>query len=221
MRYLISALLFTALIVGWQRSAVAQASVSGDVVAGEDFLLGWPQNAPKAHIKIPASAIGEGEGKVAPGTQITISLVTESSESIDHPKRFKDHAKDTGKKVFPPIVAFSADPSFTITNAADYFTVAMCVQYHPSDTPHFNNARLARAPANTTSLEFLIPANEKADLCHLRCTPDCNRSSSTSFLRQLFAGSPFSPTPLYALPEPEGGLGGKGGSGSPFAAVEH
>jgi hypothetical protein len=220
MRYFISALLLTALIVGWQRSAIAQASVSGDVVAGEDFVLGWPQNAPKAHIKIPASAIGEGEGKVAPGTQVTISLVTESSESVDHPKRFKDHAKNTGKKVFAPIVAFSADPSFTITNEADYFTIAMCVQYHGADTPRFNKAQLARAPANTTSLEFLTPANEKADLCYLRCTPDCNGSSSARFLRQLFAGSPFSASPLYAAPEPEGGLGGKGGSTSPFAAVE-
>lgn len=222
MRYLIPVLLLTALFVGWSRSAVAQHAVRDTVVAGQAFALGWPNlTAPKAYIKIPASAIGDEAGKVAPGTEITISLVTESPESRDHPKRFRKHEKT----VFPPIVEFSADPSFAITDANDYLTIAMCVQYRGTPPPQL---KLARAPATSEMLEFWprLQGEERDVLCALRCNPAppnsgyCGSRAATRFLRQLFAGSPFTATPLYALPEPEGGLGGKGGSTSPFAAVE-
>jgi hypothetical protein len=229
MRYLISVLLLTALIVGWQRPGFAQSPVSGIVVEGQEFFLGWPQHAPKAFIRIPVEAIGSGPGpwpgQVAPGTIIAIKLETESREQkLDHPPPFKDHPK----KVFPPIIVLETDPQFAIANKNHWFTIGMCVQYHPQETSQFNNAELVRAVGD--ALVPFLPA-PKSELCALRSggpggcrpgPPHCpnQEGASTTFLRQLFAGSPFSPTPLYAFPEPEGGLGGRGGSGSPIAAVE-
>jgi hypothetical protein len=250
MRYFISVLLLTALIVGWQRPAIAQHEVSGTVGdAGTDFWLGWPHGAAKkAVIKIPGSAIGtEYPWQLTPNqANITISLVTESAELRDHPPRFQAYEQGTNKRVFAPIVRISADEPLTIPEThPDSISIAMCVQYRNTPPPALRVARPrpgwnSKTDPGTEALEiwprFPTPLSD-ADaevLCSLRCRPappnaglNCANHphpwpmSSTSFLSQLFAGSPFSPTQLYALPEPEGGLGGKGGSGSPFAAVEH
>jgi len=179
---------------------------SGIVEAGQDFELAWPnRRAPRACIKIPASTIGSDSGKVAPGTEITIGLVTGSPEPQDHPLPFH------GRKVFPPIIDFSANPSFTITDSRDFFTMGICAWYHHSEIDSFEKARLAHPVSGT--LVFL----DRDTPCPLRCEVDPT-ASTTSYLQQLFGGSPLSATPLYANPR-EGGLGGRGGSLSPFAAV--
>jgi hypothetical protein len=221
MRYLISALLLTALIVGWQRSAVAQHYVRGIVTADQDFELGWPnQTAPKACINIPSDAIGPNAGQVPVDTEITISLVSESESETDWPRVFREHNRPehpNQRLVFPPIVEFSSDRPFTITNADHYFTIGICGQYRNQTKNRFENSQLGHPNADSSGLDFLLPRSP----CTLRCDQIVSRGGATGYLRQLFAGSPFTATPLYAVPVKEGGLGGGGGSLSPFAAAEN
>jgi hypothetical protein len=226
MRYVISVLLLTALIVGWQQPALAQHYVRDTVVAGMDLELRWPTqqvNAAQACIKIPAGAIGQGEGKVAPGTEIAITRISQSTSPSDWPRRFRINHRDVSgperRLVFPPIFEFSADPPFTINDPTNYFTIGICAQYHQSDVNAIKDAHVARpSAAHRDSLDFL----DKRTPCDLKCTPASmvSREGATSYLlRQLFAGSPFTATSLYAFPA-EGGLGGGGGSLSPFGVVE-
>jgi hypothetical protein len=227
MRYLISALLLTVLIVGWQQPAVGQI-VQGSVVTGQDFVLGWPTiRRPAACIEIPGTAIGPNPGQIPNNTVIQIRRLSHSDESEDWPEEaraFKNHHRPepgpNRRMVFPPIFEFSANQSFTISDPSNHLTIGICAQYHPSDTAAIRRAKIARA-VSANALDFwdrVPPPN-----C-LRCrnnpAPMPPGDEATGYLRQLFAGSPFTATPLYALPEPEGGLGGDGGSLSPFAAAE-
>lgn len=217
MRHLIWLLLLTALVVGWQRPVIAQA-VTGIVSADADFDLAFPnQNSPKACVHIPQDVIGTGPNRVRPGTLITLRLVTESPDPNDWVEPFKSHPKPW----FRPIFDFSAVPPFNLGGPnSQAVTVAMCVHYPPS----FDATTLTLARGVDTDGDGDLETMDfwpRVTPCKLRCEPAPmpTNGSAIGYLGQLFAGSPFSPTPLYALPEPEGGLGGKGGSGSPFAAA--
>lgn len=224
MRYLISVVLLTALIVGWQGSAFAQASVTGTISdAGGDFVLRWPSDhGVKACIMIPETVIGDTPPwKVNPGTEVTISLYPggESSECIDLPKPFCDH-ETAGKKVFRPIVEFSANPHIDLGGNRKDITIAICAQY-PHGTPVGEIEALQVARSTGSSLDpwdrVAVPA-----ACNLRCPPGpmASKVGASGYLRQLFARSPFAVSPLFAAPAPEGGLGGGGGSLSPFGIIE-
>jgi hypothetical protein len=219
MRYLISVLLLITLIVGWQRPAAAQADVTDTIGSqGGDFVLGWPAGRQKkACIKIKDADIGPRGNQVDPGTKITISLVTESHErDKDWPKPFVDYdGQPSQNRVFPPIIGFSADPPINL--AGTPLTIAMCVQY-PGNAPVGLQLAHPVERGGNTVLDPWPAVTVPAD-CNLRCYQPPEAGVTIDFLGRLFAASPFSVTPLYAVPLAEGGLGGGGGSLSPFAAV--
>ncbi|MEJ2153506.1 MAG: hypothetical protein P8Y29_11340, partial [Gemmatimonadota bacterium] len=217
MRYLISLVFLIALIVGWQRSAIAQADVTGIVAQGSDFVLRWPSDGhERACIVIPEGVIGDTPSwKVDNGTVVTIHKLTGSLECEDLPPEFCAH-EGTGKRVYRPIMEFSAVPAINLGGTRDDITIAVCGQYlSGTPAPNSSSDRVTRSTGN--GLEFWKPVAVPPS-CNLRCPGPSAvlQGGATGYLRQLFAGSPFTATPLYAFPF-EGGLGGGGGSLSPFA----
>jgi hypothetical protein len=240
MRYFISVLLLTALIVGWQRSGFAQgAGATATRTEGVAFELGWPEGEhpsgrpkAKACIKIPPDAVlyEKGTDRVIKKTEITIGPNTESGHNEDWPDAFQNHHRNDPdhpnqrRLVFAPIINLSTTPAFEIRDTTQYFTIGICARYdHRDKNDVRQHGQMARA-VTPDSLEFLVRVPD-GELCNLRCphAPQPHAAgSATGYLRELFARSPFTATPLYALPNPaEGGLGGKGGSGSPFAVAEN
>lgn len=200
---------------------------SGKVVAGQPFRKVWPsEQAPQACIVIPADA-------VPAGTEITISPKVNSNNPSEWPAAFRDwHGQAPGRTVYMPLIEFSASPAFTITNPDSFFTVGICARYRsgeddpdpelleddpttePGTWPE-TSARVAHPSGGT--LEFLADTATPCP-CH-RTGPNSEQRNALSRAGVLLAGTPLQPDRLEASVVAEEGLGGKGGSFSPFGVV--
>jgi hypothetical protein len=192
-------------------------------VAGQPFRLVWPNdNRPKACIVIPADA-------VPAETEVTISMSVNSNNPSDWPGAFRDwHVEAPGRTVYMPLIEFSASPEFTITNPTSFFTVGICARYRrgpddpdpelleddPTSEPG-PSGQVAHASGGT--LEFLTPADTPCP-CR-RLGPNSGQRNALSRAGALLAGTPLVPDRLEASVVAEQGLGGTGGSFSPFGVV--
>jgi hypothetical protein len=222
-RILLSALMVVAVSVGCGREPGPKgtpAAKSGTVVAGETFSLAWPSDqTPKACIEIPADA-------VPAGTEVTISLNVDSKNPSEWPAAFRNWRQESpGRTVYMPLIEFSATPAFTITNPASFFTVGICARYKgyeedadaqegDPDTAPGPAARIAH-PSGGQTLELLEWAESPC-----QC-PGSNQGQRGALGRAsaVLAGTPLVPERLEASALAEEGLGGKGGSFSPFGVV--
>jgi hypothetical protein len=199
------------------------SSRGGTVVAGQPFSLVWPNDrAPKACIEIPADA-------VPAGTEVTISLNVDSNDPSNWPAAFRNwRHQASGRTVYMPLIEFSASPEFRITNPNSFFTVGICARYKMGkedtdpevreddpETAPGGSAQVAHPSGNT--LELLVQAPSP---CQCR-GPGSNSGQRSALGRAgaVFAGTPLVPDPLEASVVAQQGLGGKGGSFSPFGVV--
>lgn len=225
-RILHSALAVVALSLGFEScrpgAQVTPAAQSGTVVAGQTFSLAWPNDqAPKACIEIPANA-------VPAGTEVTISLNVDSNNPSNWPAPFRNWRQQaSGRTVYMPLIEFSATPAFTITNPDSFFTVGICARYKDQeddpdtqegdpDTAPGSTAQVAH-PSDGQTLELL----ERA-LSPCQCSPGSNPGQQGAVGRAsaVLAGTLLVPEPLEASVLAQQGLGGTGGSFSPFGVVQ-
>jgi hypothetical protein len=184
-------------------------------MAGQPFSLVWPnEQAPKACIEIPA-------GAVPAGTEVTISLNVDSKNPSDWPAPFRNwRQQGPGRTVYMPLIEFSASPEFTITNPDSFFTVGICARYYEHDgdpeTAPGEAAQVAHPSGDGQTLELL----ERA-ISPCQCLPGSNPGQQGALGRAsaVLAGTPLVPERLEASALAEEGLGGKGGSFSPFGVV--
>jgi hypothetical protein len=196
---------------------------SGTVEAGKPFLLVWPNDqAPKACIEIPADA-------VPAGTEISISMNVNSNNPSEWPAAFRSWREmGSGRTVYMPLIEFSANPEFTIANPDSFFTVGICARYRRGEddpdpelleddptTEPGPSAQVAHPSGDT--LEFLADTTTPCP-CH-RTGPNSKQQNALRRAGALLAGTPLLPDPLEASVVAEEGLGGKGGSFSPFGVV--
>jgi hypothetical protein len=119
-----------------------------------------------------------------------------------------------------PLIEFSASPEFTITNPDSFFTVGICARYYEHDgdpeTAPGEAAQVAH-PSNGETLELL----ERTPTSPCQCSPGSNPGQQGALGRAsaVLAGTPLVPERLEASALAEEGLGGKGGSFSPFGVV--
>jgi hypothetical protein len=222
-----SALAVVALTFGCEREGpgpkVTPPPGSGTVEAGQPFRLVWPNDErPQACIEIPADA-------VPAGTEVSISVNVNSNNPSEWPAAFRDwHEQAPGRTVYMPLIEFSADSEFTITNPDSFFTVGICARYRRGEddpdpelleddptTEPGPSGQVAHPSGGT--LEFLTPAPTPCP-CH-RTGPNSGRQNALSRAGALLAGTPLLPDRLEASVVAEEGLGGKGGSFSPFGVV--
>ena len=214
-----SALAVVALSFGCERCRPGPQVVpppgSGTVMAGQPFSLVWPnEQVPKACIEIPA-------GAVPAGTEVTISLNVDSREPSNWPAAFRNwRQQGPGRTVYMPLIEFSASPEFTITNPDSFFTVGICARYHERDgdpeTAPGEAAQVAHPSGDGETLELL---ERTPSPC--QCSPGSNQGQQGALGRAsaVLAGTPLVPERLEASALAEEGLGGKGGSFSPFGVV--
>jgi hypothetical protein len=180
--------------------------VSDTVRAGETFELAWPSDASSlACIEIPADA-------VAAGTVVTISPVA------GMPGPISEYCGRGGHTCYHPIIDFSASPAVTITGP-DSFRVGICARYNeqaadPADPPGAT-AVVAHLVSSTEEIETL-PRDSSPCTCP---GPQAVQQSGLGPVDALLAGSLLRPAPLHAAAVAYEGLGGKGGSLSPFFVV--
>ena len=196
---------------------------SGVVEAGKPFRLVWPNDkAAQACIEIPADA-------VPAGTEVSISMNVNSNNPSEWPAAFRDwHVEAPGRTVYMPLIEFSANPEFTIANPDSFFTVGICARYRRGEddsdpelqeddptTDPGSSAQVAHPWGGT--LEFLTPEDTPCP-CR-RLGPNSGGQNALSRAGALLAGTPLVPDRLEASVVAEEGLGGKGGSFSPFGVV--
>lgn len=213
------ALAVLALTLGCEREGPRPQTVK----AGQPFRLVWPnEQAPKACIEIPADA-------VPAGTEISISVNVNSNNPSEWPAEFRAwHAEAPGRTVYMPLIEFSANPEFTITDPASFFTVGICARYRGGEddpdpelleddptTEPGTSARVAHPSGGT--LEFLTPADSPCPCRGLG--PNSGQGNALSRAGALLAGTPLVPDRLEASVVAQQGLGGTGGSFSPFGVV--
>lgn len=185
--------------------------VAKTVVENEPFDLAWKDadGKEKACIHIDSDKSTELDG-----TTIYMKLnspVGEPGELL--PEAFRAAAR-AGRTVYLPIFLIQADRDLPSELARDFFTIGICAHYPVGGEKEFYEAGLAHTVRGT--LEYL----EEAAPCELRCdlgnVPYTQQEGS---IGRVFRGTPLNPSPLFASPE-ERGVGGKGGTLSPFGVVE-
>lgn len=228
MRYLLFTLFLVVPLMSPVPLFAQAATVSGTVQAGQDFYLAWPNE------HMPRACIEFGRNVVPNGTVVTISLGTDSSFAQNptaYPPAWQNDSS-WGKK-YPPIIDFSFSPNYTIPDYSDYFTIGICANYDARTGPITpGKGRGPERPQHPfignyvahpdpTDPDNLLKKLEPALPCELRCRSGLSFNNRGPFERvwELFEGTPFNPTSLYAEPPEEGGVGGKGGSLSPFGVV--
>jgi hypothetical protein len=192
---------------------VAPAARSGTVVADSVFRLAWPNDqATRACIEIPANA-------VPAGTKVTISLNVDSNDPSRWPEAFRNwRQQDPGRKVYRPLIELSADSAFTITDTTSYFTVGICARYgEQEDDPEIDPGETAQvAHPSEQTLELLERVSSP---CQCSSGSSQDRQGASGRASAVLAGTLLVPGPLEASVLTDQGLGGKGGSFSPFGVV--